>query len=258
MVASIISKALKKAVKKKPSAKTIKEKAKARAKTKAQTSTTKRKKAEKVFKAPEARTRTQPKLRTLDDPKARKALDRMTLPKAKKIIADRIKKSAKPGEMKLRKQKEKLLATKVKGAAAKKERKEKLRELNKKIFAMTGRLEGIKNPMFEAANIKRGNLVKVSPEFKAPKRPPGYDAKLAEKQTAKVKRVRDANARAFKVFNGFEREGKIVPGELEGLKQRFDKAGGASELGMSFTNFKNMYKGPYYLGTKYSVSGKKK
>ena len=72
------------------------------------------------------------------------------------------------------------------------------------------------------------------------------------------KRVRDANARAFKVFNGFEREGKIVPGELEGLKQRFDKAGGASELGMSFTNFKNMYKGPYYLGTKYSVSGKKK
>jgi hypothetical protein len=255
MVAGIISKALKKAVKKKPSAKTIKEKAKARAKTKAQTSTTKRKKAEKVFKAPEARTRTQPKLRTLDDPKARKALDRMTLPKAKKIIADRIKKSAKPGEMKLRKQKEKLLATKVKGAAAKKERKEKLRELNKKIFAMTGRLEGIKNPMFEAANIKRGNLVKASPEFRAPKRPPGYDAKIAEKQTAKVKRVRDANA---KVFNGFEREGKIVPGELEALKQRFDKAGGASELGMSFTNFKNMYKGPYYLGTKYSVSGKKK
>ena len=42
------------------------------------------------------------------------------------------------------------------------------------------------------------------------------------------------------------------------LKQRFDKAGGASELGMSFTNFKNMYKGPYYLGEKYSVSGKKK
>ena len=93
---------------------------------------------------------------------------------------------------------------------------------------------------------------------KASKRTPGYDAKLAEKQSAKVKRVRDANARAFKVFNGFEREGKIVPGELEALKQRFDKAGGASELGMSFTNFKNMYKGPYYLGTKYSVSGKKK
>jgi hypothetical protein len=258
MVASIISKALKKAVKKKPSAKTIKEKAKARAKTKAQTSTTKRKKAEKVFKAPEARTRTQPKLRTLDDPKARKELDKMTLPKAKKIIADRIKKSAKPGEMKLRKQKEKLLATKVKGTAAKKERKEKLRALNKQIFAMTGKLEGIKNPMFEAANIKRGNLVKAPTQFKAPKRPPGYDAKVAEKQTAKVKRVRDANAKAFKVFNGFEREGKIVKGELESLKQRFDKAGGASELGMSFTDFKNMYKGPYYLGTKYSVSGKKK
>ena len=93
---------------------------------------------------------------------------------------------------------------------------------------------------------------------KASKRTPGYDAKLAEKQSAKVKRVRDANAKAFKVFNGFEREGKIVPGELEALKQRFNKAGGASELGMSFTNFKNMYKGPYYLGTKYSVSGKKK
>ena len=57
MVASIISKALKKAVKKKPSAKTIKEKAKSRAKAKPKISTTQRKKAEKVFKAPEARTK---------------------------------------------------------------------------------------------------------------------------------------------------------------------------------------------------------
>ena len=53
MVASIISKALKKAIKKKPSAKTIKEKAKA----KPIISTTQRKKAERVFKAPEARTK---------------------------------------------------------------------------------------------------------------------------------------------------------------------------------------------------------
>ena len=109
----------------------------------------------------------------------------------------------------------------------------------------------------EKKKTQRDFMIKKAISEKA-RKASGYDAKLADKQTAKVKRVRDANAKAFKVFNGFEREGKIVKGELESLKQRFDKAGGASELGMSFTDFKNMYKGPYYLGTKYSVSGKKK
>ena len=133
----------------------------------------------------------------------------------------------------------------IKKAISEKETRELNKQLSRELPKLKGEYNEILSKMLGRKSINKPN-------------PSKYDAKLAEKQSAKVKRVRDANAKAFKVFNGFEREGKIVPGELQALKQRFDKAGGASELGMSFTNFKNMYKGPYYLGTKYSVSGKKK
>tara|TARA_Y100001963_G_C6748498_1_gene432854 strand:+ start:765 stop:1304 length:540 start_codon:yes stop_codon:yes gene_type:complete len=87
--------------------------------------------------------------------------DSLTLAQAKKIIADRIKKNAKPGEMALRAQKEKLKATKPKTAEGRAKKKAKIKELNKKIYAMTGKLEGIKNPFAEAMNIKNFNLIKL-------------------------------------------------------------------------------------------------
>ena len=85
----------------------------------------------------------------------------LTLAQAEKIIADRIKKNAKPGEMALRAQKAKLKKTKPKTAEGRAKKKAKIKEINKKIYAMTGKLEGIKNPFAEAMNIKNFNLIKL-------------------------------------------------------------------------------------------------
>jgi len=174
MVASILSKALKKVTKKKPSAKTIKEKAKARAKAKPTMSTTQKKKAEKVFKAPEARTKPkskQPKdMRTATQLKKERErvtkfrkrmnkeldagnLSKSTLREAEGIIKLRKKTMAGATETKLRAQKEKLRATKPKTAEARAAKKAKIKEINKKIFKITGRMEGMKNPFSEAANM---------------------------------------------------------------------------------------------------------
>jgi len=175
MVASIISKVLKKATKKKPSAKTVKEKAKIRANAKPKMSTTQKKKAERVFKAPEARTKSknkQPKdMRTAAQLKKErdqvtayrkklnkeldsgKGLSKSTLREAEGIIKLRRKTMAGGEETKLRAQKEKLRATKPKTAEARAAKKAKIKEINKKIFKITGRMEGMKNPLSEAGNM---------------------------------------------------------------------------------------------------------
>ena len=110
------------------------------------------------------------------------------------------------------------------------------------------------NPNLKDKDIVRQEGRNYQKDFKKAKTLDKKVKVFAQKKTAsnvqfeKLKKIRDTNARAFKVFNGFDREGKIVKGELEGLKTRFDKAGGTKTLGMTFTDFKNIYKGPYYFG----------
>jgi hypothetical protein len=110
------------------------------------------------------------------------------------------------------------------------------------------------NPNLKDKDIVRQKGRDYQKDFKKAKTPEQKLKVFAKKkissnaQFERLKQIRDANARAFKVFNGFEREGKMAKGELEGLRKRFDRAGGTKTLGMSFTDFKNVYKGPYYFG----------
>ena len=192
-ISKLLSKGLKKVIKKKPSAKTVKEKAKARAKSapsKSRTSTTKgnvfappeatvnkRAKVLKDYKAGKIKlekpktTRKQPKdMRTAAQLKKerervikfRKRMDKeldagnlskATLREAETIIKLRTKTMAGPQETKLRAQKEKLKATKPKTAEARAAKKAKIKEINKKIFKITGRMEGMKNTFSEARNM---------------------------------------------------------------------------------------------------------
>ena len=185
-LSKILSKAIKKVRKKKPSAKTVKEKAKARAKSapsKSRTSTTKG----NVFAPPEATVNKRAKV--LKDYKAGKIklaqpkdmrtaaqlkkerervikfrkkinkeleagnLSKSSLREAESIIKLRTKTMAGSQEKKLRAQKEKLKATKPKTPEARAAKKAKIKEINKKIFKITGRMEGMKNPFSEASNM---------------------------------------------------------------------------------------------------------
>jgi len=185
-LSKILSKGLKKVIKKKPSAKTLKEKAKARAKSapvKSKTSTTKgnvfappeatvnkRAKALKDYKAGKIKL-VQPKdMRTAAQLKKERErvlkfrkkinkeleagnLSKSSLREAESIIKLRTKTMAGSQETKLRAQKEKLKATKPKTPEARAAKKAKIKEINKKIFKITGRMEGMKNPFSEASNM---------------------------------------------------------------------------------------------------------
>ena len=185
-----------KIVVKKPSIKDLKMK----------TSPTKRKKAERVFKAPEARTK--PSTRDIQT---------KVLNKAKK-----------------------------QGMTAKNFRMQNPTDKDVKLLYKA-------NPNLKDKDILRKKGREYKKEYKKAKTMPEQLKVFGKKKLSdnakfeKLSQIRDANARAFKVFNGFEREGKIVKGELEGLRKRFDRAGGAETLGMSFNKLKSVYKGPYYF-----------
>lgn len=214
MVASLIGKLAKKVIKKKSSTKgkieakkpSIKD-LKMKTNSTKRTSPTQRKKAERVFKAPEART----KLSTRE-------IQTKVLNKAKK-----------------------------QGMTGKNFRMQNPRDKDVQALYKA-------NPNLKDKDIVRQKGRDYQKDFKKAKTPNKKLKVFAKKKLSdnvkfeRLKQIRDANARAFKVFNGFEREGKMAKGELEGLRKRFDKAGGAETLGMSFTNFKNVYKGPYYFG----------
>ena len=82
-----------------------------------------------------------------------KGIGKSTLKKAKDIIKLRKKTMAGAEETKLRAQKEKLKATKPKTPEARATKKAKIKEINKKIFKITGRMEGMKNTFSEAGNM---------------------------------------------------------------------------------------------------------
>ena len=73
---------------------------------------------------------------------------------AQAIIAERTKNMAGPQERKLRAQKAKLKATKPTTVEGKAKKKAKLKEINSKIFKITGRFEGMKNTYGEARNMR--------------------------------------------------------------------------------------------------------
>jgi hypothetical protein len=82
-----------------------------------------------------------------------KGLSKSTLKEAEDIIKLRKTNMAGAEEKKLRAQKAKLRATKPKTLDARAVKKAKITEINKKIFKITGRMEGMKNTFSEAGNM---------------------------------------------------------------------------------------------------------
>jgi len=68
------------------------------------------------------------------------------------------------------------------------------------------------------------------------------------KQTMARRRARDTASKKAGTFTGFERDTRatFTKAELEILRKEWNKAGGKSGTGQTFTEFKKQYKGKYF------------